>query len=218
MSNSKLEIMNRIKSALDDRHSSEKPGDITIPRTYRRTAKLPIESLLNLFVERVADYKATVQVIDHGSVISSIENICSQKNLSKVVIDGSLSSDFRPSNVELFEDQPSQLLSYAELDSMDAVLTTCAVAVAETGTIALDAGDGQGRRVLSLIPDVHICIVKQEQIVEIIPEAFQMLKKSVEKEGRPITLISGPSATSDIELNRVEGVHGPRILEVLVVR
>jgi len=113
MSNSKLEIMNRIKSALDDRHSSEKPGDIIIPRTYRRTAKLPIESLLNLFVERVADYKATVQVIDHGSVISSIENICSQKNLSKVVIDGSLSSDFRPSNVEIFLDQPFQLLSFS---------------------------------------------------------------------------------------------------------
>ena len=106
-------------------------------------------------------------------------------------------------------------LATAELDALDGALTTCAWACAETGTIALTGGVGEGRRALSLVPDLHVCIVREEQIVGTVPELIQRLKPSA-IEGRPIVLVSGPSATSDIELTRVEGVHGPRKLELIV--
>ena len=107
-------------------------------------------------------------------------------------------------------------LTAAELDELDGAITGCAVAIAETGTFVLDGGAGQGRRALSLVPDLHVCVVRAEQVVGLVPEAIEHLEQAV-REGRPLTFVSGPSATSDIELNRVEGVHGPRILHVLLV-
>jgi L-lactate dehydrogenase complex protein LldG len=104
-------------------------------------------------------------------------------------------------------------LSVSELDGVDGVITSCAVAIAETGTLILDGSAGQGRRVLTLIPDYHLCVVLTDQIVPDVPQALARLEPT-----RPLTMISGPSATSDIELNRVEGVHGPRTLEVIIVQ
>ncbi len=112
--------------------------------------------------------------------------------------------------IEAVPDEPP--LSHQALDALDGVLTSCAVAIAETGTIVLDGGAGQGRRALSLLPDYHLCVVLVQQIVGTVPEAIERLEPN-----RPQTWISGPSATSDIELQRVEGVHGPRNLEVLIV-
>ncbi|MDZ7720230.1 MAG: LUD domain-containing protein [Balneolaceae bacterium] len=113
-----------------------------------------------------------------------------------------------PENIELLFDDSDTQLTHRELDESDGVITTCAFAVAQTGTIILDAGVGQGRRALTLVPDYHLCIVREDQIVELVPEGFSAVESTVKKEGRPITFISGPSATSDIELSRVEGVHG----------
>jgi L-lactate dehydrogenase complex protein LldG len=121
-----------------------------------------------------------------------------------------------PDGVELLWDNENGRLSNEELDKSDGVLTGCSLGIAQTGTIVLDAGEGQGRRALTLLPDYHLCIVREKQIVGLVPEAFTGLKDTIKK-GRAITFISGPSATSDIELDRVEGVHGPRTLEVLIV-
>ena len=120
--------------------------------------------------------------------------------------------------MEFLFDESDSKLTHQQLDESDGVITTCAFAVAQTGTIILDAGEGQGRRALTLVPDYHLCIVREDQIVELVPEGFLLVGSSVMKEGRPITFISGPSATSDIELSRVEGVHGPRRLEIIIIQ
>jgi L-lactate dehydrogenase complex protein LldG len=114
--------------------------------------------------------------------------------------------------VELVEDDG---LSVPQLDELDGALTGCAVAIAEVGAFVLDGGEGQGRRALTLVPDLHICVVREDQVVGLVPEAVARLERSV-RAGRPLTFVAGPSATSDIELDRVEGVHGPRVLHVVV--
>jgi L-lactate dehydrogenase complex protein LldG len=116
--------------------------------------------------------------------------------------------------VEVVVDDPP--LSPRALDELDGVLTGCALAIAETGTIVLDGGERSGRRALTLVPDWHICVVEESAIVAGVPDAVALLRAAAD-DGRPITLVSGPSATSDIELDRVEGVHGPRTLDVVVV-
>src|SRR5207302_5030261 len=97
-----------------------------------------------------------------------------------------------------------------ELDGLDGVVTGCTLAIAETGTLVLAAGAAEGRRALTLVPDLHICVVGRDRVVELVPEAFDRLGELVRRERRPLTFVSGPSATSDLELSRVEGGHGPR--------
>ena len=130
----------------------------------------------------------------------------------RIGIPRDLDERLRPAGVDLVEDEG---LSPLELDELDGALTTCAAACAVTGTIALDGGPGQGRRALTLLPDLHVCVVREDQIVETVPELVRSLERAAAA-GRPLVLVSGPSATSDIELERVEGVHGPRRLVVIV--
>jgi L-lactate dehydrogenase complex protein LldG len=143
-----------------------------------------------------------------------ITTVCAARNATRLVVPDGIPSEWRRASVELLDDHG---LSARELDMVDGALTGCTVAIAETGTIVLAAGAAEGRRAISLVPDLHICIVYELQIVELLPEAVARLADEG-LERRPLTLISGPSATSDIELSRVEGVHGPRDLVVLVVK
>ncbi len=167
-------------------------------------------AVLDLFVERVRDYEATVVVTAHPRQAAA--DAFATAGARRVGIAADLGVLLRPEELDLVEDD---VLTPRELDALDGALTTCAAACAETGTIALDGGAGQGRRALSLVPDLHVCIVRSGAIVETVPELIAVLEPSA-RAGRPIVLVSGPSATSDIELNRVEGVHGPRRLVVIV--
>ena len=185
-----------------------------VTREYRRDSGWNRAEILEQFAERVAEYKAEVIRVRTSDLPALLERVCQQRNLSRIVVPAGLEVSL-PSSLTAVFDEPTPLTP-DQLETCDAVLSTCALGIAETGTIVLDAGPGQGRRVLSLIPDTHLCIVLESQIVGSVPEGVAALEGSVIK-GRPLTFISGPSATSDIELSRVEGVHGPRNLVVFVL-
>lgn len=176
-----------------------------VPREYGAPGPADVVAA---FVERLRDYRGTVVVTDDA--VTAVGDAVS----GRIGIAPDFEPRLRPAGAELVEDRG---LSPRELDRLDGSLTTCAAACALTGTIALDGGPGQGRRALTLLPDLHVCVVRAEQIVATVPELVRALRPSAE-DGRPIVLVSGPSATSDIELQRVEGVHGPRRLVVIVER
>jgi L-lactate dehydrogenase complex protein LldG len=211
--NAREEILGRIRSALRD--APAVPG---VPRDYRRSSGLGGEGLIELLTDRLVDYKANVFVEDAAAVPQRLAALLDGAG-SYAAPHGLAESLFAEADARdggagrRLTDAPGQWLSVAALDAVDAVVTGSAVAVAETGTIILDAGPGQGRRVISLVPDRHICLVRAGDITAILPEALRRLDAT-----RPQTWISGPSATSDIELERVEGVHGPRTLDVVIVR
>jgi L-lactate dehydrogenase complex protein LldG len=191
------EILGRIRTALGDR-----PRDAPESRRDYRTEAAPD---IDLFVERVVDYRATVTRARPDEVTDVIAALVD----GTVVVPDEFPRQWLPP-LDALSDSPR--LDVHVLDRIPTVLTTCAVAIAETGTIVLDAGPGQGRRALSLVPDHHIVVVRTDQVVGGVPGAVRRLDAT-----RPQTWISGPSATSDIELNRVEGVHGPRRLDVILV-
>jgi L-lactate dehydrogenase complex protein LldG len=198
-------ILARVRASLADG-----PPPLVPSRTYRLHGDRDAAAVIELFVERVRDYEATVVVT--GDPGAAVAEALAAAGAARVGIAPDLDDAFRALDIDLVEDDD---LSARDLDALDGAVTTCAFACAETGTIALDGGPGQGRRALSLVPDLHVCVVRAEAIVETVPELIAALEPSA-REGRPIVLISGPSATSDIELTRVEGVHGPRRLVVIV--
>lgn len=219
-STAREEMLHRIHSALRDVERQEQPRDVMVMRDYRRSdAAAPQDEVVERFVERVAEYKVTVRRIEEASLPETIATTCSARALRRLVIPTDLPESWLPGGVELLQDNNTLTsLSYEQLDTSDGVLTGCALGIAQTGTIVLDGGTYQGRRVITLLPDYHLCVVFEDQIVDLVPEAIERLSDAVLRQRRPITFISGPSATSDIELSRVEGVHGPRTLDVLVVR
>jgi L-lactate dehydrogenase complex protein LldG len=209
MSSARDEILGRIRAAIDGASPQPEPG----PPAYRRSGELGPEERVALFCERASEYRATVTRCEPAEVAVRVDEICAERRITRLLVSAPEDWDLRPAGVELVPDED---LSVSDLDSGAGVLTTCAVGIAETGTVALDGGPGQGRRALTLVPDVHLCIVPAERIVELVPEAVARLAPSA-REGRAVTFVSGPSATADIEFDRVEGVHGPRDLVLLVV-
>ncbi|MGE3820381.1 MAG: lactate utilization protein C [Isosphaeraceae bacterium] len=214
MNEAREAVLRAIRAGLSDVSTTEPPEDVTVDRSYRTVDTSPRETLIEQFVERVAEYKATVRRVSRNDLPGAIAAACQARGVSRLVVPEDLPEGWAPEGLTLLK-EPG--LSIEQLDQADGVLTACALGIAQTGTIALDRGAGQGRRAITLLPDYHLCVVFEEQVVGLVPEAVSRLRDSSATSGRPITLISGPSATSDIELNRVEGVHGPRILEVLVV-
>ncbi len=192
-------VLARVRAALTDGASVPE-----VARAYRERGERDRVAIVALFRERLLDYATEVVELEElGSVFAG----------RRLVVPADLPSGLVPPGVETLVDDG---LTAAELDDADGALTTCAAACAETGTIALAGGPGEGRRILSLVPDCHVCLVPADRIVETVPELVAALEPAA-REGRPIVLVSGPSATSDIELERVEGVHGPRRLVVSIV-
>ncbi|TDQ53089.1 LutC/YkgG family protein [Actinorugispora endophytica] len=208
MSGSRERVLARVRAALADVPRAEEPEDVAVPRGYAR-AHTPVE-LVELLVDRLEDYKALTRRVSEADLPEEIAAALARRSVGRVVVPTDLPGEWT-SRVDAAV-LTDEALDIAALDAADGVLTGCAVVAAETGTIVLDAGPAQGRRALTLVPDYHLCVVRVDQIVPDVPDAVSRLDPS-----RPLTWISGPSATSDIELDRVEGVHGPRTLEVLIV-
>jgi L-lactate dehydrogenase complex protein LldG len=208
MSSARHEILQRIAGAVGP------PAEQAVARKYRRAGTLGDEERIELFCRRVIEYRSEAQRIGEADVAAVISSVCDARGVRTLVVPHGIPPAWRSVDVKFVDDRA---LTAAELDRVDGTLTGCTTAIAETGTIVLTARPHEGRRALTLVPDLHICVVRETQIVELVPEALARLTAD-RLEQQPITLISGPSATSDIELSRVEGVHGPRTLVVLVVK
>ena len=201
MSAARGEILSRIRAALDG--VAPDPLPVVAPRTAEPA------DIVARFAERVADYRATVVHCAADEIGTAVA--AALPDGARVVVPPGLPEDVRAGLAGLTNARVDDQLSAAELDQLDVVVTCCWVAVAETGTIVLDHAPDQGRRAITLVPDRHICVVRAYQVVTDVPDALAAVDPV-----RPLTWISGPSATSDIELDRVEGVHGPRNLHVIV--
>ena len=205
---SRDETLTRIRSALGDAERAV----IEIPRGYRTHVDREAGAAVQLFARRVAEYRATVHHTAPEGLPPLIAAILAASGAKRVVAPSGLPSDWLADVAEVVVVLTDRVTTTEDLGDVDAVVTGCAVAIAETGTVVLDADPDQGRRVITLLPDHHVCVVRAEQIAATVPEGLALLEPT-----RPLTMISGPSATSDIELERVEGVHGPRRLDVVVV-
>jgi L-lactate dehydrogenase complex protein LldG len=206
------EVLARVRSALG-RHTAEGP----VSRAYRQHGEHPRGDpvLIDLLAERLTDYRAHVWRAASGEVARTVaralaHGLAPATARPRIVVPPQLPQEWvTDAEVDVVADAQ---LDAAVLDRCDGVVTAAAVAIAETGTIVLDGTPDQGRRAITLVPDLHVCVVRAEQVVATVPEGVADLDPT-----RPLTWISGPSATSDIELDRVEGVHGPRTLEVVLV-
>jgi L-lactate dehydrogenase complex protein LldG len=212
-------ILGRVRAAIADVPAAEALAfdrdDAGLDARYARSGELDAAARLALFVERCGDYKATVTVCadDAGAIAAAVGEACSRHEAQRLVVPDGLDRGWLPSGIETVVDGPS--LGWHELADLDGVITGCELGIAVTGTVVLATGPAQGRRAATLLPDLHVCVVRGEQIVETVPEAIDRLAAPLATR-QAITFISGPSATSDIELKRVEGVHGPRRLELIV--
>ncbi|MFD4525782.1 lactate utilization protein C [Streptomyces sp. NPDC058470] len=204
-------ILGRVRRAIADVPQDDTPYEQAIDRSYlREHGARSVAETVDLLAENLADYRAVVHRTDDAGLPSLLTRLLTERGSRTVLVPPGLPSHW----LEGVEQVPDRAQSTPrELDGVDSVVTACAVAIAETGTIVLDGSPDQGRRRITLVPDHHICVVRAPgQVVSSVPEGLERLDPT-----RPLTWISGPSATSDIELDRVEGVHGPRTLEVVLL-
>jgi L-lactate dehydrogenase complex protein LldG len=202
-------VLRAIRNALADVPGSEALAEAPVPHNPRSHQVGP--DIVGLFIERATDYRATVVRVPASDAVAAVARALNRTRAKSLVVPPGFPEDLVPEGPwSRLQDAPP--LTVGQLDVADAVLTTVTAAIALTGTVVLDSGPGQGRRALTLLPDQHVCVVRAGQITADVPELFSLLHPR-----RPLTLISGPSATSDIELERVEGVHGPRTLDIVVI-
>ncbi|CAM3394649.1 LutC/YkgG family protein [Isoptericola cucumis] len=222
------DVLNRVRAALGQPGAGTTPAGkvgtapaaVEVPRAYRPAGEHAPGSpeVLEQLVDRLVDYKAHVHEVSADTLPATVAALLGELTDGvRVVVPSGLDDAWLaalPAGAEVVRDSREQPQTAAQLDAVDAVVTAARVAISETGTIVLDGEPDQGRRAISLVPDVHLCVVRADQVTQTVPEAVRLLGGHPE---RPLTWISGPSATSDIELDRVEGVHGPRTLHVLLL-
>jgi L-lactate dehydrogenase complex protein LldG len=207
-------ILDRIRSGVGGEQANAGPAGeyAAIPRTYLRAGGLDPEARLHLFLEQLRDYDTHVVETSAASLPATISSVLTEHKQKKVIAADGLPEGILPRDFAFI---PEHAASLNDLNACDGIVTLCAVAIAFTGSIVLTHGPGEGARRLTLVPDRHLCVVRAEQVVETVPEAMDRLTSLAMQ---PLTLISGPSATADIELTRIRGVHGPRFLDVVLVR
>ncbi|HEX4771359.1 MAG TPA: LUD domain-containing protein [Bryobacteraceae bacterium] len=211
MKSAKEEILDQVRRAIAGSAKQNVP-DSAIERRYRQQGGLTSENKLLLFEDRLRDYGCEVVTCGNKEISAAIAQILSRRNKRALTRPSGIPPTWLPAGFSFPVDEG---ISYHDLDQSEGVLTGCALAIAETGTIVLRHSSTEGRRALSLIPDYHLCIVLASQVVESVVEGFREMNQFSRM---PITTISGPSATSDIEMIRVQGVHGPRTLDVILVQ
>ena len=210
-------ILGRIRDVIKPASSTGEPAETAaaayarIERTYNQRGALPRDACIELFIERVKHYQVAVHLCGVREVAATVAATMASRGKSRLVVPSDIDRAWLSPDTAFVRDEG---LSYRQLDESEGVLTACSFGIATTGTIVLRHGPGEGRRVLSLIPDYHLCVVLAGQIVETVPEAIRGLASSA---STLVTTISGPSATADIEMTRIRGVHGPRTLDVVVV-
>ena len=206
-------VLGRIRAALGGSSSAVavEAGWDGIRRGYQRSARRQRGEVIELFEDRLRDYDAQVVKVSRGEVASAAAKMLAGRGVKRLVIPAGLRGDLMVEGYKFLVDEG---LAAAELNAVDGVVTESTLGIAETGTIVLQTKAGQGRRAISLVPDYHLCVVDTRDVVETVPEAMDKLAATA---GLATTFISGPSASADIEMTRIKGVHGPRFLDVILV-
>ena len=209
--NARSLILGRIRDILGERPEGADDAYQRISRDYRQSATLDAEHRVDLFVDRLQHYQVTVYRCERATLTRTIAGALAARQKRRVVVPADVPRDWLAGETEFAADTG---LRYDDLDRSEGILTGCSLAIAITGTIVLRHATAEGRRALTLIPDYHLCVVFSEQIVQTVPEAIRLLAGAGPE---LVTTISGPSATADIEMTRIRGVHGPRTLDVILV-
>jgi L-lactate dehydrogenase complex protein LldG len=209
----RAEVLRRIRAAKGGIATADgaRAGWSAVERRYRREATRSREAILELLVDSLQDYDAHVVQAVHVDVRTAAARMLGERKAKRMVVPRGLAAEWLPAGVEFVVDEE---LPATELDRVDGVMTGATLAIAETGTVVLQNVAGQGRRAATLVPDYHLCVVRVEDVVETVPEAIGRLQATAEL---ATTFVSGPSATADIEMTRIKGVHGPRFLDVILV-
>ncbi|NYF51321.1 L-lactate dehydrogenase complex protein LldG [Edaphobacter lichenicola] len=210
------EVLRRIRAATGGASdgTAAKIGWDRIVREYRRKGTGEREGVLKLLEDRLRDYDARVVRAGSGRVEQSVAEMLAERGVRRMVVPVGMPVAWLPASAGGVEFVVDEGLSSEELDGVDGVMTGATLAIAETGTFVLQSAAGQGRRAATLVPDYHLCVVRAEDVVETVPESMAQLQRTA---GLATTFVSGPSATADIEMTRIKGVHGPRFLDVILI-